>query len=333
MNVLVVPTNRPASVAAFLEAWQPWPWDHIVIVEDGPAIETVVSDPRVTHVCWDDIDRTLALPEIISRRDSAIRAFGFWKAWQMGADTIFTLDDDCYPVDLGYVTGHLRNLQETPRWCSTVRNLRVRGLPYENGGVMTNVAVSLGLWVGHPDIDAVQSLARPVRALDSIMDRGLESWVMPSDQYFPMCGMNLAFRRDVACLMYFPPMGQHSPFSRFDDIWAGLVVQRICRHLRLAIVCGHPVVEHRRASNPFHNLVKEAPGIGANETMWELVDGIALSGTTPLDCMREIGEALAAHASGDEYVTRWGRATLAWSALFDAPANAPAVRAEFEQRV
>ena len=79
--------------------------------------------------------------------------------------------------------------------------------------------------------------------------------------------------------------------------------------------------------------MKEAPGIGANETMWELVDGIALSGTTPLDCMREIGEALAAHASGDEYVTRWGRATLAWSALFDAPANAPAVRAEFEQRV
>ena len=55
-------------------------------------------------------------------------------------------------------------------------------------------------------VPANMSYSAPVRALDSIMDRGLESWVMPSDQYFPMCGMNLAFRRDVACLMYFPPI-------------------------------------------------------------------------------------------------------------------------------
>ena len=30
--------------------------------------------------------------------DSGIRAFGFWKAWQQGADCVFTLDDDCEPV-------------------------------------------------------------------------------------------------------------------------------------------------------------------------------------------------------------------------------------------
>ena len=311
-------------MAAFLDAWQPWPWDRVIIVEDGPSLETVVDDPRVTHVCWQDIDRTLASPSIISRRDSAIRAYGFWLAWTMGATTIFTLDDDCYPVDLEHAAGHLRNLRETPRWCSTVRHMRVRGLPYENGGAMTNVAVSLGLWVGHPDVDAVQSLAHPGRSLDTIMDRGLASWVMPADQYFPMCGMNLAFRRDVACLMYFPPMGQGSPFSRFDDIWAGLVVQRICRHLRLAIVCGHPVVEHRRASNPFTNLVKEAPGIRTNEGVWEVIDAVALSGTTPLACMRELGAALEAHASGDDYVVRWGRAVLDWCALFENDPQPPA---------
>lgn len=311
-------------MAAFLDAWQPWPWDRVIIVEDGPSLETVVDDPRVTHVCWQDIDRTLASPSIISRRDSAIRAYGFWLAWTMGATTIFTLDDDCYPVDLEHAAGHLRNLRETPRWCSTVRHMRVRGLPYENGGAMTNVAVSLGLWVGHPDVDAVQSLAHPGRSLDTIMDRGLASWVMPADQYFPMCGMNLAFRRDVACLMYFPPMGQGSPFSRFDDIWAGLVVQRICRHLRLAIVCGHPVVEHRRASNPFTNLVKEAPGIRTNEWVWEVIDAVPLSGTTPLACMRELGAALEAHASGDDYVVRWGRAVLDWCALFESDPQPPA---------
>jgi hypothetical protein len=125
--------------------------------------------------------------------------------------------------------------------------------------------------------------------------------------------------------MYFPPMGQGSPYARFDDIWAGLVVQRICRHLRLSIVCGHPVVEHRRASNPFANLVKEAPGIGANESMWAVIDEVPLSGRDPLTCMREMGAALRDHASGDDYLRRWGSAILEWCRLFDAPSAAPSL--------
>jgi hypothetical protein len=322
VNVLVVPTNRPANIAEFLEAWRPWPWDRIVIVEDAPQASPAPAEDRVVRYSWQDIDAALPQPDIISRRDSAVRAFGFWKAWEMGADYIFTLDDDCFPVDDEFVQQHVRNFERTPRWSSTVRHLRVRGLPYENVGTLGNVAVSLGLWVGHPDIDSVQSLAHPPRRLDTIIDRGLSSWVIPSEQYLPLCGMNLAFRRDVAVLMYFPPMGLHSPFSRFDDIWAGLVLQRICRHLRLSIVCGHPVVEHRRASDPFANLVKEAPGIRANEMMWEFVDGVALHGADPLTCMREVGDALSGHPTGDDYLQRWGRAILDWCALFSpAPAS------------
>jgi hypothetical protein len=326
VNVLVLPTNRPERAAEFFEAWQPWPWDRIIVVDDGPEISVVPAtgrdSERITHYCWRDIDAALERPEIISRRDSAIRAFGFWKAWQMGADYIFTLDDDCFPVSRDYVEQHVRNMEATPRWGTTVRNLRVRGLPYDNVGTLPRVHVSLGLWVGHPDVDAVQSLAHPRGRLDTIVDRGLASWVLPSEQYFPICGMNLAFRRDAACLMYFPPMGQGSPYARFDDIWAGLVLQRICRHLRLSIVCGHPVVEHRRASDAFANLVKEAPGIRANETMWEIVDGVALTGTDPLACMREMGVVLRDHAHGDDYLRRWGAAILEWCRLFDAPSLA-----------
>ena len=36
--------------------------------------------------------------------------------------------------------------------------------------------------------------------------------------------MNLAFHRDVACLMYFPPTGTYLLYGRFDDIWGGLVL-------------------------------------------------------------------------------------------------------------
>jgi len=75
-------------------------------------------------------------------------------------------------------------------------------------------------------------------------------------------------------------------------------------------------VEHRRASDPFVNLVKEAPGIRANESMWEMVDAVELRGRDPLTCMREMGAALGGHETGGAYVQRWGRAILGWCKLF-----------------
>ena len=323
MKVLVVPTNRPESLPEFLDAWSPWPWDRIIVIVDAPQLSTNLAgvwcdDERLDAHSWADIDATLADPSIISRGDSAIRSFGFWQAWSLGADVIFTLDDDCYPPDglapAAFVEAHLANLYATPAWQSTIPSLRVRGLPYRNLGTLGGVALSVGLWVGNPDIDAVQTLAIGARAgdyADSIATR-----VMPSSQYFPMSGMNLAFGRDITCLMYFAPMGMEQPYRRFDDIWCGLVVQRICAHLGLPVVCGHPVVDHRRASDPFANLVKEAAGIGTNERLWQVIDATELTRSSPLECMREMGEQLC--AVDDGYVRRWGRAILGWCSLFGA---------------
>jgi hypothetical protein len=315
VNVLVVPTNRPQSLREFLAAWEPWPWERILVIEDGPEVTIEASSPTVEVFSWKEIEAELPDPSIISRGDSGIRAFGFWKAWELGAEAIFTLDDDCHPSADDLVADHLHNLYETPAWESSVPGLRVRGLPYRNLGGPLPVDVSVGLWVGHPDLDAVQSLANRAEMAGSLVSE-VRSRVMPSEQYFPMSGMNLAVRREAACLMYFPPMGNGSPYGRFDDIWCGLVVQRICRHLRRSIVCGRPVVDHKRASDPFANLSKEAPGIEANERMWESVDAIELRGGTPLDCMRDLGTGLRASADGDGYLERWGGAVLAWCELF-----------------
>lgn len=39
---------------------------------------------------------------------------------------------------------------------------------------------------------------------------------------FPMCGMNLAFNRDlIGPSMYFGLMGDGQPLGRYDDMWAG----------------------------------------------------------------------------------------------------------------
>jgi hypothetical protein len=317
LNVLVVPSNRPESLREFLDAWGPSQWDHVLVIEDGPEPTIECDAPNVEVFSWREIEAELPEPWIISRRDSGIRAFGFWKAWQLGAETIFTLDDDCHPAEDDLIAGHLRNLHDTPAWESSIPGLRVRGLPYRNMGGPLHVDVSVGLWAGVLDLDAVQTLANSGHEFPASLLSSVRSRVMPSEQYFPMSGMNLAVRREAACLMYFPPMGLESPYGRFDDIWCGLVVQRICRHLRRSIVCGRPLVTHQRASDPFANLVKEAPGIDANERMWEHIDSVELKGETPAACMRDLGTELRTAGSGDEYVERWGTAILAWCELFD----------------
>lgn len=308
----------------FLDAWDPWPWDRILIIEDGEVVTVEIPPGRwssdagkIETYSWKEIDAELPEPSIISRADSGIRAFGIWKAWAQGAMCVFTIDDDCHPTEDDIVGGHLRNLHETPMWQSSVPGLRVRGLPYRNLGRLLPVDVSVGLWLGSPDLDAVQTLAHESLGAAGNLVSAVHSRVMPSEQYFPMSGMNLAVRREAACLMYYPPMGVSSPYGRFDDIWCGLVVQRICRHLRRPIVCGRPLVDHRRASDPFVNLVREADGIVANERMWELVDAIELSEGTPLACMREVGRGLVRGGDGEAYVERWGDAILSWCELFE----------------
>jgi hypothetical protein len=332
VNALVVPTNSADRLAEFLTAWAPWPWDRIVVVQDAPAVDIRVppaleaaASERLETFSWAEIDAMLPDPSIISRQDSAIRSFGFWRAWATGAEIIFTLDDDCFPTDDDFVALHRENLDRTPAWQSSVPGMRVRGLPYDNTGVLRDVQVSMGLWRGCPDIDSVMTLAG-VQSAVSVAEAGTR--VMPAAQYFPLSGMNLAFRREVACLMYFPPMGRGQPYRRFDDIWCGLAVQRICRHLGYSIVCGRPLVDHRRASNPFTNLVKEAPGIVANEHVWETIDAVKLSAAEPRACMEELGLALA--ADDDAYIAGWGRSITAWCALFERVGDSTAAPSTVE---
>lgn len=53
------------------------------------------------------------------------------------------------------------------------------------------------------------------RYVDAVM-------TIPKGTLFPMCGMNLAFDRDlIGPAMYFGLMGDGQPIGRYDDMWAG----------------------------------------------------------------------------------------------------------------
>jgi hypothetical protein len=57
---------------------------------------------------------------------------------------------------------------------------------------------------------------------------------IPKGTLFPMCGMNLAFDRDlIGPAMYFGLMGDGQPIGRYDDMWAGWCV-KVCGFSDLA---------------------------------------------------------------------------------------------------
>jgi hypothetical protein len=137
--------------------------------------------------------------------------------------------------------------------------------------------------------------------------------VVPRGSYFPMSGMNLAFRTSFAPAMWFPLMGRGWPFDRFDDIWGGVLAKKVADHLDLAMVSGAPTVHHRRASNVFANLKKEAAGIEANETFWRAVDRVRLESQTVLSAYQELADKLEVDG---EYFERIRSGMRIWARLF-----------------
>ncbi len=133
-----------------------------------------------------------------------------------------------------------------------------------------------------------------------------------------MCGMNVAFRPLVAPLMYFLLMGKDWPYDRFDDIWCGLFMKKVCDHLGYLVNSGYPTVRHSRASDVWVNLEKERPGMLVNETLWEAVDAVTLSKSDPIDCYLELAEQLP--MTGD-YWDKLKEAMQIWAELFKGRAT------------
>jgi hypothetical protein len=299
--VAVVASNREAPLQRFLQAWQPYPWNDIVVIEDGASRSFNLAPfaPSLLHLSWSEIE---ADPDVIdrtvfSRGDSAIKCYGFWVALRRSADVVIALDDDCLPTDgpAQFINGHLAALAPRPRWMPSIADNPTRGVPYFDLGSTPGTVANMGLWRGVGDFDAPQTLAlHRLGALSAPFESPRGNRLMHPDHYWPWCAMNISFRREIAPLMYMPKMGQDSPYRRFDDIWCGVILQRCCRHLRLALSAGEPHILHERASHPLMNLEKEAPGIRANEVFWKIIESTPLSKpaqTTPLQC----AEAVAAH--------------------------------------
>jgi hypothetical protein len=189
-----------------------------------------------------------------------------------------------------------------------------RGFPY---GVRTQSDPTIfhhGIWSNIPDLDAqtqkqIPSFrTEPSNAIDRV----------PYGAFFPMSSMNLAFKREGIPLLYFGLMGEDRfgrrwGYDRFDDIWAGLVLKKICDHQGWAVSSGRPSVFHAKASDVEINLVRESAGLADNEWLWEELAKLRISSSHYLDNYKEV----AAHLPGfGRYWAELGKAMLVWISLF-----------------
>ncbi|XP_057980937.1 probable UDP-arabinopyranose mutase 2 [Malania oleifera] len=326
---IVIPTIRNLD---FLEMWRPFfePY-HLIIVQDGDPSKSIKVPDGFDYELYNrnDINRILGpKASCISFKDSACRCFGYMVSKKK---YIFTIDDDCFVAkdpsgkEINALAQHIQNLlaPATPFFFNTLYDpFRdgadfVRGYPFSlREGVPT--AVSHGLWLNIPDYDAPTQLVKPLERNTRYVDAVL---TIPKGTLFPMCGMNLAFDRDlIGPAMYFGLMGDGQPIGRYDDMWAGWCTKVICDHLGLGIKTGLPYIWHSKASNPFVNLKKEYNGIFWQEEIIPFFQSAILPKdcTTVQKCYVELAKQVKDKLGKvDPYFVKLSDAMVTWIDAWD----------------
>ncbi|KAK1273368.1 Alpha-1,4-glucan-protein synthase [UDP-forming] [Acorus gramineus] len=331
---IVIPTIRNLD---FLEMWRPYfePY-HLIIIQDGDPSKTIRVLQGFDYEFYNrnDINRILGpKASCISYKDGACRSFGFLISKKK---YIFTIDHDCFVAkdptgtEINALEQHIENLLKpsTPFYFNTLYDPYRKGADFVRGYPFslregTPTAISHGLWLNIPHYDAPTQLAKPRERntrqattlyVDAVM-------TVPKGALFPMCGMNLAFDRElIGPAMYYGLMGEGQPIGRYDDMWPGWCIKVICDHLGWGVKTGLPYIWHSKASNPFSNLTKEYKGILWQEDMIPFFQSLKLPKdcNTSQKCYIELSKLVRARLGKiDPYFIRLADAMVTWIEAWD----------------
>lgn len=262
MIAIVIPSIRPESWKIFNEGWKDLIEKHkatLITVWDGenPILNHDGREFTVESIMGNDSD-------LIYNFNDGVRNLGFAYVakYLPQADYIITLDDDTLPYN-DTIQDHLDalNSKVPVSWLSTASEF-MRGFPY---GIReeAEVVLSHGVWHGVADWDAATQLILGNRPVD------FYKGPIPKGIFYPMCIMNVGFKRKLLPYFYQAPMGKKVGLDRFADIWSGIESKKVIDSKGWAVYSGKAAVRHERASNVFTNLKKEARGLEFNEDFWQ----------------------------------------------------------------
>jgi len=259
---------------------------------------------------------------LIPERSHAETSYGFLLAYEAGVDYVLELDDDVYPEN-GYslVRDHISNLRSTNgkyvespgKWINTIDflvldpkiDLFPRGHPYDPSTRVrsyrfriadSECVLNMGLWTGHPDLDALTILylgGLDGRARVSSVSITEKRIIPAKGNYFAVCSMNTSFSRKIIPAFYQLYM-KYMGIDRFDDIWSGIFLKKIADRVGDLICIGSPAARHvKRPRSVWKDLRAELEGMIINETLWKIVDQAEIGSKKYADAYIELADNIA----------------------------------------
>lgn len=249
------------------------------------------------HLVWNSIQR---------------RNVGLLFAFEAGCETIITIDDDNFLVTKDFIGSHAVHgtkvcevVSTSTQWINVCTLLKEkhgrtfyhRGFPLEKRSpketwvskrATVRPVVNAGLWLGDPDVDAMERLYHLALPTDAVRyaPRRKSGIAITKGTWTPFNSQNTALRRDSIPAYFLSPM-----IGRYDDIWASYVLKHIADHLGDSIVFGEPLVrQERNPHNYWKDLDQERQGHALTLRFVEALSKIRLKGKTYAACYSEIVE-------------------------------------------
>jgi hypothetical protein len=244
--------------------------------------------------------------EVIGWNKIMRRNIALLEAIKGGFDVIVTVDDDNIPVTEDYFDTFARLLGSSFSGVSIGSNagwlnagdflqpavyhrgfpyeFRHRELDYEVDAVSdARIGVAAGLWLGDPDIDAMERLInRPtVTGVDALAQAG---FVVRPGTWAPFNSQNTAYVRSLA-----PLMMVLVGVGRFDDIFASYIAQRIGWAAGYVLHFGPPIVyQDRNEQSLWRNLRDELYGMEKGLEILDAIDSADVTGVDVLEDLRSV---------------------------------------------
>jgi len=241
--------------------------DHIIVIGDQKTPHQDVinvlrditgTDGINTRYMAPDQQTHWSISDVLGWNTIQRRNIGLLEALKLRPDHIITIDDDNEPMTDDQIT-RMINVMETPgdtdivtgvEWynpgSACTPNVTHRGFPLSQRHADidpdyaqrfdVDIAVGAMLWVGDPDIDAIERMVLNPTVNDVEFDT-----ITPPGVWAPFNSQATVYRYDVAPLMFmFPGIG------RYDDIWASYLARRVMDHFNLSVYYGNPAVRQTR---------------------------------------------------------------------------------------
>jgi len=253
------------------------------------------------------------------------RNVGYLLAGERDADIIISIDDDNYALpNEDYLAGHrfvgiqkkMKSARSVNNWfniCRLVdtkpsRIIYPRGFPYckrwvdtqDYGVTSGRIVMNAGLWLHHPDADAVTNLNEPVE----IVGLNSENVMLSHGTYSPINTQNTALHIDVLPSYYYILMGapiEGSKVDRYGDIWSGFFSSKVINHMDERITVGMPLADHiRNKHDLLKDLRQEMWGMILTDYLAPILETIELSGTTYGQAYVDLANKLEKITTADE---------------------------------